>query len=219
MRSGNGQKASIFQATIEKKYKTILKEQIRKDDKFHPNTFSRTGLAVFAHYKNVKRDVLMFEGCYQKVLSAKVTGNPSHSDIIRAVTGLYNEMIAIADVYRAFDRSAGVPIGPKFNYVKVWEWMTEEQFLLDVRQSTQNLASVKEDVNVPLCAELEGFAKPVENVEQLDEVGKDKNIDSAGVKMEGENNSTNCVAKKNDSRPMGTKKAKLEARLIASLNE
>ncbi|PXF43982.1 hypothetical protein BWQ96_06292 [Gracilariopsis chorda] len=128
-------------------------------------------------------------------------------------------MIAIADVYRAFDRSAGVPIGPKFKYVKVWEWMTEGQLLLDVRQSTQNLASFKEDVNVPLCAEMEGFAKPVENLEQLDDVGKGKNIDSAGVKTEGETNSTNCVAKKNDSRPMGTKKAKLEARLIASLDE
>ena len=118
---GNARRTSAFQDRIAFFYSKLIEEEKRTTPEWTA-TATRTGSAVFQHFKKVKREVLRFEGLYNSVKRCELTGSPSEECILLITTGLYNKTVSYADMYCVVQGKYNRPIGLPFPYMDCWRW-------------------------------------------------------------------------------------------------
>ncbi|KAI0560247.1 hypothetical protein FGB62_120g19 [Gracilaria domingensis] len=225
---------SRHQRIPEEVYTRLQANRLRSDPDFRSNAPERTGLAVFAHYKNVKREVLKFEGCHTKVMAAVRTGKPTENDIIRATTAIYSGCVSIVDIYRALDRATGVQIGPCLKYIAVWQWMGNSKLLSDIGRA-KSTSPIAQNRNTLEGSSSKGGRGTSHAQGKHGTVGSESAGAEGGVAEQATGSANEekdllhgvkqpeplneKTIRKGDIRPMGRKKAKFEAMLVPCLDE
>ncbi|KAI0558135.1 hypothetical protein FGB62_232g04 [Gracilaria domingensis] len=171
-----------------------------------------------------------------KVVTAKRAGILREQDIMRGAIALYNGATSLVDVYRAIDRRQSVFVGPSFKFVAVWKWMAEATLFSDIRQTKNRTPAAVHNTKDLTGARNENSVQKKSNdlghrpctfvaADDGDTVKSDysttPNLELCvspmvrKVAMEVEDKKD----ARGDERPIGTKRAKLKAKLVACLDK